>query len=191
MTWINRLYIFFIGIILSITTGFGLAAFYPAPRMPQYPVAKPYTGIPRSCYDTPASQQTEECQKLIEEDKERQREYQAKDSEYQDQLAKYRNVNASYTRAAIFVGIAVGTFYALLGLMMLRSSKLVSNGLMLGGVLTAVFTRLLVNFASLGANTTGTIGADRAGYIQFSVLLLLSIGVLLAGKGVLKDSPQK
>ena len=37
MKWINRLYIFFLGAILAITTGFGLAAFYPQPVAPQYP----------------------------------------------------------------------------------------------------------------------------------------------------------
>ena len=187
MKWISRLYIVFVGIILSITTGYGLAAFYPDPKAFVNLEAKPYPVIPRSCTETPAQQSSPPCQKYFEDERKYQEEQNAKQEELQKKQEEQRNRSAAYTRTAVFFGITAGAFYAILGLLLLRSSKLVSNGLMLAGVLTAVLTRFLVSLASLGAGVTGSVGADSMAYVQFGVLLLLSVAVIFAGKTVLRD----
>lgn len=191
MKWINRLYIIFVGILLAITTGYGVAAFYPEPKMPVYPQAKLYLPSPSSCYQTPASQNSPDCKKYLDEEKQRQAEDAKKQEEYQAKLEAYQNTNAAYTRTAIFFGIAIGALFAILGLMLIKISRLVSNGLMFAGVLTAVSTRILVSFASLGSKITGTAAADRLGYVQFGILLVLSVAVIVVGATVLKDEPAK
>ncbi len=175
--WIKRLYIIFVGIILAITTGFGVAAFYPEPQSPVYPNVR---AMPRSCYDTPDSSKSAECIKLNDEEDQKQR-------DYQESLQQHRDKNAGYTRTAVFLGVAVGAIFAVLGIVVLRSSSLVANGLMLAGVLTAVLTRFLVMLASLGAPTTATTQAGDLAYIEFAVLVILSLGVLLVGLFYLKD----
>jgi hypothetical protein len=183
MTWINRLYIFFLGIILTITTGFGIAAFYPEPVYPQYS-AKPATIIPQSCIQTPASSQTPDCQKYLND----QQMQQTRDQEeFQKKQDEYNNQNAGYTRTAIFFGIAIGTFFVLVGISLIKKSKLVANGLLLAGVLTAIFTRLLISLASLGVAVSAT-ETNTVGYIEFGILLLLSISVVFVGLNTLTEN---
>lgn len=189
MKWINRLYIFFLGIILSITTGFGIAAFYPQPVRPEYPVVpyKEFQTIPTSCTATPESAQTSECQRYYMEETKNRQENEKKQQEYERKLREYENKNAGYTRTAVFLGIAVGAFYAIMGLGMIKRSRILSTGLLLAGVLTAIFTRILINLASLGSAVTGTEGADTLAYIEFFVLLLLSGAVTYVGMSTLKE----
>lgn len=181
MKWINRLYIFFVGIILTTTTGFGIAAFYPEPVRPQYPLDYSRVTVPQSCYETPQSQNTPECQKIILEQQGEQQENIDSQRNYEKEQMEFNNTNAGYTRTAIFLGISIGALFAIIGIGLIRFSPLVANGIILGGVLTAITTRLLISLASLGSGTTGTAGADSVGYIQFGILTLLSVAVLFVG----------
>jgi hypothetical protein len=188
MKWVNRLYIFFVGIILTVTTGFGIAAFYPEPVRPQYPYSdKPVMPIPQSCYATPEANQTPECQIYYQEQAELNRNEEAKRQAYETELRAFENKNAGYTRTAIFFGITIGSLYAVLAIAMIKRSKLAATGLMLAGVLTAIFARLLISLASLGASVSGTESANMIGYMQFFILLILSIVVVAVGLFNLKD----
>lgn len=184
MKWVNRLYIIFLGIILSITTGFGVAAFYPQPVNP-YSFVSPQRGlIPESCYETPENRQSEECQSAFElQDKQTQK----------DEIAfrEYNNTNAGYTRTAVFFGIVIGSLLAIVGILFLKKSKLVANGLLFGAVLTAVLTRLLINIASLGSQTTGTNAPDSLAYVEFTILSILSVAIIAVGLTRLTDDPVK
>lgn len=187
MKWINRLYILFLGILLSVTTGFGVAAFYPQPISPDYPVT-PYTRIvPESCYQTPQSQASVECQAAIQKQQDVQLQEEDKRKEYEENQKVYNNKNASYTRTAIFFGIVIGAFFALVGLLILHKSRLIANGLLLAGILTAILTRVLIGLASLGASVTGTSTADPTAIVEFGVLLFLSLLVLVVGFFRLND----
>jgi hypothetical protein len=177
MKWINRLYIIFVGILLAMTTGFGVAAFYPEPQRPTYPVTR-IAPVPESCYKTPESQQTAECQKLIEGDADQRQKEQV---EYDVKNREFENKNAGYTRTAIFLGVLIGAVYAIFGLGFIKKSQLVSNGFMLGAVLTAILTRLLIMLASFGSGVTGTEGANTLSYMEFGLLVLATIGVTVVG----------
>ncbi len=179
MKWINRLYIFFLGIILSITTGFGIAAFYPEPVPPNYSYSR--SAVPDSCYNTPESQKSAECQQSIEAQR-------IAEQEQTRAQEAYSNKNAGYTRTIIFLGIVIAAIFALIGISTIKDSKLVANGLLLSAVLTAILTRLLISLASLGNSPTGTAGADNAAYIEFAVLLILSGVVVFVGVNKLNDS---
>ncbi len=175
--WIKRLYIIFVGIILSFTTGFGVAAFYPEPQQPVYPNSRI---LPKSCFETPEVQSSSECQRLTQENDQKQQDYQVK-------LEEHRNKNAGYTRTAIFLGVSVGAIFAVLGLLLIKLSPLVANGLMLAGVLTAVLTRFLVMLASFGAPASGTNGPNQLAFVEFGVLVVLSVVVIVVGLTTLKD----
>lgn len=187
MKWINRLYILFLGIVLTITTGFGVAAFYPQPIAPQYP-SKPYVNmIPKSCNETPQSQSSPECQQSFARQQEFEQENILLNQRFEDENKAYQNKNAGYTRTAIFMGIVIGIFFAVIGLSLIHKSKLVATGMLLAGVLTALLTRILIALASLGASVSGTATADITGYIEFGILFILSILVVFVGLYVLKD----
>lgn len=187
MKWINRLYIFFLGIILSITTGFGIAAFYPEPVYPQYPTESFKQIIPTSCTETPQSAQSSECQQYYDEQERERQASEQKRQQYEKELKEYQNKNAGYTRTAIFLGITVGSLYAILGLSMIKRSKLLATGLLLAGVLTALLTRLLISLASFGSAVGSTEGANTLGYIEFFILLVLSGVIIFVGMTTLKD----
>ncbi len=187
MKWINRLYILFLGIILAITTGFGVAAFYPQPVSPVYPSTNYKQLVPQSCYATPQAQSSIECQAAIQKEKDHQAQEDMKRDEYQKTLEDYQNKNAGYTRTAIFFGIVFGVIFAVVGISVIKVSKLVANGLLLGSVLTTILTRMLISVASLGASVSRTTGADSTAYLEFGILLVLSVVVVIAGLLNLKD----
>lgn len=187
MVWIHRLYVLFLGIILSITTGFGVAAFYPQPVMPGFPSSASNITIPKSCYSTPEAQAAANCQALFQKEQDAQQEETVLRQKYAGEMEVYKNKNAGYTRTAIFFGIAIGAIFAILGIGLIRLSKLVAAGLLLAGVLTAVLTRLLIGLASLGASASGTSGANMVSYMEFGILAVLSSAVIAVGLYSLKD----
>lgn len=191
MSWILRLYIFFVGIILTTTTGFGIAAFYPQPIRPSYPLTNPSIIVPKSCYSTPQEAATPDCQKIYAELEQGQQTNIKTQQDYEAQMRVFDNINAGYTRTAIFLGISVGALFAILGIGLIRFSPLVANGVILAGVLTAVLTRFLIMLASLGSSVSGTTGADTLSYVEFGILTLLSIAVLFVGFTTLRPIEAK
>lgn len=190
MRWIVRLYIFFVGIILTTTVGFGIAAFYPQPVRPAYPMDFARVTIPQSCYATPENQNSPECQEIITNQEAEQKKNLDAQAEYNAKIEEFNNVNAGYTRTAIFLGISIGALFAIIGIGLIKFSKLVANGVILAGVLTAILTRFLIMLASLGSSVTGTTGADSMGYIQVGILTLLSIAVIFVGFTTLKQKEE-
>lgn len=186
MKWINRLYIIFVGIILSLTVGFGVSAFYPEPRRPYYPVEKPIA-VPSTCYDKTVNTTSPECEKLIKRERDNQVKFESERLKLQDQERLYQNKSGAYTRTAIFLGVTIGALLSIGGLLLIKKSKLVASGLMLGGVLTAIFTRVLINLASLGAYTGTTETSNTLAFVEFSILVVLSLAVLFVGFFTLKE----
>lgn len=181
MKWIVRLYILFVGIILTTTTGFGIAAFYPQPVAPTYPMTTPQVIIPKSCYSTPEEAATPDCQKIYAQLETGQQLNIKQQQDFERQMQIFNNKNAGYTRTAIFLGISIGALFAIVGIGIIKFSPLVANGVILAGVLTAVLTRFLIMLASLGSNVTGTTSADTLSYVEFGILALLSLAVLFVG----------
>lgn len=160
-----------------MTTGFGVAAFYPEPQAPQYPVSKARP-LPESCSKTPEAQQSTECVKLQDETSVQA---QKEQEEFDVKNREYLNKNAGYTRTAVFLGVLIAALYAIGGMVMIKTSRLVSNGFMLGAVLTAVLTRVLISLASLGSGVTGTNEPNTIAYVEFVFLVLATVGVTVVG----------
>ncbi|KKQ28260.1 MAG: hypothetical protein A3H17_03560 [Candidatus Levybacteria bacterium RIFCSPLOWO2_12_FULL_37_14] len=180
MVWISRLYVFFLGIILCVTTGFGIAAFYPEPVRPDFP-STPAMLAPVECSKTLDAQTSGDCQAAFQKQDAAQR-------KFDEEMKVFNNKNAGYTRTAIFFGIAVGSIFAVLGLGLIKKGQLVAKGLLLASVLTAILTRFLIGLASLGASVTGTQGADAVAYVEFGVLFVLSIAIIFVGLSTLKET---
>lgn len=174
---------------MSVTTGFGIAAFYPQPIMPTYPPTTYDDVVPYSCNSSPLMQSSAECQAALAKERKSKAENEVKREKYEVELKSYVNKSAGYNRTSIFLGIVIGAIFAIVGIGLIKVSKLVANGLLLAGILTAILTRLLINLASLGSSTTGTAGPDTFSYIEFAVLFLLSIVVIVVGLVSLKEHP--
>lgn len=182
-----RLYILFVGIILTTTTGFGIAAFYPQPVRPSYPITNPQVIIPKSCYATPQEAATPDCQRVYAQLETGQQINIKQQQDFDLQSRAFENKNAGYTRTAVFLGIAIGALFAILGLGLIKLSQPVSNGIMLAGVLTAIITRIMIMLASFGSSVTGTTGADNLSYVEFGILVLLSLAVIILGFTTLRS----
>lgn len=179
--WLSRLYIIFVGFILTLTTGFGIAAFYPEPQRPfsQIYLEKPYTA--ESCFKTPEAAQSAECLKL-------QAEREQANLKYQEVEQTYQNQSAIHTRTTVFFGIAIGALFTIISLTQIKKSKLIAHGLILAGVLTMILTKLTVMIASFGAGVTATETTNLISYAEFGILLVLSAVVLIVGKQNLQES---
>lgn len=188
MTWISRFFVIFLGIILCVTTGFGIAAFYPEPVRPEFtstPVA-PYS-VPTECAKTLEAQSSAACQAAFQKQTADTTQTVEAQKKYEQDLIVFNNKNAGYTRTAVFFGIAVGSIFAVLGLGLIKKGQLVAKGLLLASVLTAILTRFLISLASLGAAVSGTQGADTVAFIEFGILAVLSIAIIFVGLSTLKE----
>lgn len=185
MQWISRFYILFVGILLTLTAGFGIAAFNPEPASPPYPTYSPSVIVPQPCYQETA--RSPECQRYLDQqEQERLTEIETM-KKYKEDQRVFKNKNASYTRTSIFFGVAAGALFVIPGILMIKKSKLVANGLLFAGMLTGVLTRLIIKFASLGASVTGTETASNIAFVEFGILVILSIGVIFIGLYSLKE----
>ena len=113
------IYSLFLGLLLVTFIGVGIAAFYPAPKSPDYPTVlnKPVAG--------PDYRESPEDQKIRED-------YDATQKQYQKDLERYsRNVSS------IAIGFAI--IILILSLILAHSILLISDGLLLGGVFTLIY----------------------------------------------------
>lgn len=187
MAWINRLYIIFLAIILTLTTGFGVAAFFPQPTRPEAPIYPSSPVIPQSCYATPESKNSPDCQQYFNQQTQSTNDYSAQNQKYQQELIDYQNRNSGYTRTAIFLGVVIGAIFIMVGVTLIKKSKIIANGILFAGVLTAILTRLLITVASLGQTVAGTDSANSISYLEFGILTILSIAVIVVGLTSLKE----
>lgn len=172
MKWVRIIYVLLVGVISAVTVGFGIAAVYPEPIRPDY--SKSYslgTRIPQSCYEQTV--RSDDCQRLFDK-----QEQQQEKSRMEEEA--YRKKAAGYTRTAVFFGIVIGGFFGLSGIAILGLSKIVAVGLLLGGLLVAIFARILVGLASIGASV-GATETSTIALIEFFILLIMLFCVIGVG----------
>ncbi len=174
MVWVNRLFIFIVGIILTLTTGFGIAVFYPEPIAPLYPAKLTRPSAVNNCYIGSVNENSAECRKILDE------ESKAVD-EYQKQQEVYNDKSSVHTRTTIFLGVIVGAVFAAFGILILKNSSLIAHGFLLAGVLTMILTKLIVLIAAFGSNIKDVDLARDLGYMEFGVLVAVSIMIITLG----------
>lgn len=146
-------YTIFIGILLSLFVGVGIAAFYPQPQYPEYPsfLNKPYQVEPNST----ESAQLEKEQKAFDE-----------------KTKAFQKENETYNKNVSMISLGASVLYLLLGLLLVTRLRIISDGLLLGGVLTLMYSIV----RGFGANddifrflvvTAGLVIALILGYVKF------------------------
>ncbi len=118
MAMITRLYILFVGLLMALFVGVGIAAFYHGPTAPEYP-----TKLERSL---PTAEDSAEQLKIQAKYDQDQKDYQAKLETYQ------RNVSLLAMAGAIIL--------VLLGLTVLKNVSIINDSLLLGGVFTLIYS---------------------------------------------------
>lgn len=145
---LKLVYSFFLGLLLAVFVGLGVASFYPQPKAPEYPkelemVEDRYT----------------ETQKKIED------KYESDNKAYYQRLENYhRNVSIIVLAAAVVLVV--------LGLILHSRTGVIADGLLLGGVFTLLYS-IGRSFAggdpkySFMVTAVGLIITMVVGYIKF------------------------
>jgi len=117
---IKIFYTIFIGILLALFVGVGIDAFYQAPKYPDYPVE--------------LNEYPDEKDKVkIEKRNKIQRNY--------DQIIKqYETDNKTYSRNVSTISLVVSVLILLSALTYINKILLISDGLLLGGLFTLIYS---------------------------------------------------
>lgn len=113
-------YTVFIGVLLATFVGVGIAAFYPGPKPPEYPVSLKFTPPERD--STPSAQYIQ-------------------DQEAQDQKYKeFEEQNKQYSRNVSMMSLGFALLILALSLTILKSMTVFSDSFLLGGVLLLLYS---------------------------------------------------
>lgn len=121
---LRYIYTLFIGVLFAAFVGFGIEAFYPIPEPPEYPLElrKPY---PAKEEDLQPAEK-EQLNKAALENEESQKGF--------EKAYKQHNRNVSAVALASFIVVMVVSF------VFLRKILLISDGLLLGGVFSLIYS---------------------------------------------------
>lgn len=142
---LKLIYTVFLGIMIALFVGFGVATFYPGPKAPEYPASLQYSEPVKT--DTP----------------EMTAERKAFDTKQKD----FNEANKLY-RGRVFIVVVIAAVLILaIGLILEHRIMILSDGLLLGGVLLLAYA--LIN-AFMTENTRYQFVAVTAGLIISLVL---------------------
>ena len=151
---LKLIYTFLIGIFLAVFIGVGIAAFYPEPKFPEPPMVIKY------CSSEMGSdlEQFPELKTQLEEFDREEKVYQQKSQIYN------RNVSIAALIASILIVVASLTLF--------RKILLIADGLLLGGVLTLIYSVMRGfgtqdNMFRFIVVTFGLIISLALGYVKF------------------------
>ncbi|MCF7835595.1 MAG: hypothetical protein K9M15_00525 [Candidatus Marinimicrobia bacterium] len=118
------IYVVFIGALFAVFVGVGISAFYPAPEYPDTPRALKIYDVPinPSC-DTSINAQLEEEQ-----------------NKFDEEVKAYREESESYNRNVSIISLIVSILAMAISLVVLRNIPVIADGLLLGGVLTLLYS---------------------------------------------------
>lgn len=114
---IRWLYTVFLAVILVTFVGVGIAAFYKAPKSPEYPVGLSYPSVPNE----KSSDSGQMRDQQIKFDKEQR---------------NFQKSNETYNKSVSSLAITASLIILILSITLLSKILYLSDGLLLGGVLT-------------------------------------------------------
>lgn len=118
---IKYLYIVFIGILFAILVGVGIAAFYPQPKYPEYPIELNPTLPPKE-----GSSQAAQLE--------------IKRVAYEKQSRDFQKISENYNRNVSIIAMAFAVLFVVLGLVLSNSLPIFPDGLLLGSVGTLIYS---------------------------------------------------
>lgn len=156
---LKLIYTLFLGILLSVFVGMGVAAFYPEPKAPEYPIniKEPYVRPLGESGPAPAEETAEQKQARLD---------------YDQQQKEYRTTSERYNRNVSLITLAGAIILLVASLGFAEKLKEVSDGILLGGVFTLIYS-IGRGFAAGDTKyqfmlvTVGLLIAIILGYIKF------------------------
>lgn len=143
---IKQIYIFFIGVLLATFIGVGVAAFYEAPKRPEYPMRQEF--VDGKCSPT------------------------AEEIQYEQDQRQYMEQNKTYSRNVSIITLIFSVVILVVSLTIFAKLPLISDGLLLGGLFTQLYS-IMRGFESEDnkfrfiAVSVGLITSLTIGYLKF------------------------
>lgn len=119
-------YSLFLGLLLVIFVGFGVATFYPSPKAPEYPKA---------------------LERPLGLNEEYTAEQKAAEADYQKGWEAYTEKSKDYNRIASILALGAAVVFLVVGLVLESRIGLLADGLLLGGTFTLIYS-IARSFAS-------------------------------------------
>lgn len=116
------IYTIFLGIFLATFVGVGIAAFYPGPKFPEQPVLLKY------------------CSPEIAKDVTKYEEFKAQAEKFDKEEKSFQVNSQAYSRNVSIYSLFAAIILVVLSLTLLRAILLIADGLLLGGVLTLLYS---------------------------------------------------
>lgn len=144
---VKHVYVFFIGVLLATFIGVGVAAFYPGPQAPEYPIS------------TTVSQKPE-CSASPEQ------------IQFETEQRRYLQLNRIYSRNVSIITVSFSVIILVISLTLLAKLPIISDGLLLGGLFTQLYS-VVRGFASEDDKfrfivvTIALITSLTVGYLKF------------------------
>jgi len=152
---LKYIYTLFLGILLATFVGVGIAAFYPAPKYPEYPPnfyrTKPVVEEEESTQTASLRKQDEESYRISQE---------------------FQKLSNDYSKNVSIMSLAAAIAILLVSLTIIRNLAYIADGVLLGGVLTLLYS-IVRGFGSEDEKfrfivvSIGLITALALGYIKF------------------------
>ena len=124
---LKYIYTLFVGILLALFVGVGIAAFYPQPKQPEYPASlgfAPPTEYPKGA--TPSSQTSSQ--------------FQAEQENFDRAQKIYQESQQQYQRTVSIIALSAAIIFLILSLTLLRNFLVITDGILLGGVFTLIYS---------------------------------------------------
>ncbi len=118
---LKYLYSIFLAVLIVTFVGVGIAAFYKAPKYPEYPIeTKPVTMTPNG--------EVSESAEMIQ-----------KRADYEQESRDFQKAIETYNKNVSAIVIAASLFILIISITLLSRIMYLSDGLMLGGVITLIY----------------------------------------------------
>ncbi len=156
---IKYIYTFFIGLLMATFIGVGIAAFYEAPKSPELSIEDT---IPLKTQTNPLASQSAEEIRLERE----------RSIKQETAYREYQTKNRLYNRNVSVITTAASVLLLIISLTMLKKLDLLSDGLLLGGLFTQLYS-ITRGFESQDNKfrfvvvTIGLITSLAVGYLKF------------------------
>lgn len=122
---IRFFYIIFIGILLALFVGVGTAAFYKAPKYPEYPASMKYPAPATN--ETPVKASDSSALRADQE-------------KYDNLYKKFDEANKLYQRNVSIIALTAAVLMLVISLTIFRQLFVIADGLLLGGVFTLIYS---------------------------------------------------
>ncbi len=116
------IYSLFLALLVALFVGVGIAAFYPAPTMPEYP--RELTAPAPATIDGNTAESLD--QKMVRE-------------KYDADQKQFRKDDATYNKNVSIIAVVAAVIILVISLTLFQTIHLISDGLLFGGVLTLLY----------------------------------------------------